>query len=298
MTRISAVRGSNRRGFSLLEVVLSLSLSVILLGAIGAAIDQSWRLSSQGQVEMQRQQVARAVLRIMERDVRSVMFVPPSDFAEDEEETSSSSTTTAGAGTSSTTAAGSSSTAGTTSGGSEATGPGTTQPVVVLTSRGIRGDQFSIKIDGARPQRELAFATPVNEAIPSSQTSDLRTVTYRFAAANSSGNGGFSRQEGDRYATASAETQGKDAAANFSSAALAPEIAAMEFRYFDGVTWLTGWDSVAMGRLPRAVEVQLRFASAEVKRNSLLNAGVNRSTQIVRLVMHVPAADPVPEEEP
>lgn len=298
MTRISSVLGTNRRGFSLLEVVLSLTLSVILLGAIGAAIDQSWRLSSQGQVELQRQQVARALLRIMERDVRSVMFVPPSDFAEEEEEASSSSTGTADAGTLSTTTAGSSSTTSATSGGSTAAGTTATQPVVLLTSRGIRGDQFSIEIDGARPQRELAFATPVNEAIPSSHTSDLRTVTYRFVAANSSGSGGFSRQEGDRYAIASAETQGKEATANFSPAALAPEIAAMEFRYFDGVTWLTSWDSVALGRLPRAVEVHLRFAPAEAKRNALLNAGVNRSTQTVRLVMHVPAADPAPEEEP
>ncbi len=73
---------------------------------------------------------------------------------------------------------------------------------------------------------------------------------------------------------------------------------ALEFRYFDGSMWLANWDSVASGRLPRAIEVQLRFVPAENKQLSWLNAGVNRSTESVRLVMHVPAADPIPEDEP
>lgn len=311
--RAGRVRRPGQRGFSLLEIVLSLSISVILLGAIGTAIDQSWRMSSQGQVEMQRQQVARAVLRIMERDLRSVMFVPPSEFADTDDSSSSpttgstgaassgasSGTKTSGSGTST---GGSSSTSGATTTSSTSTTIGGAQEALVLASRGIRGGPYSLEIDGARPQRELAFALPVNAAIPSSRTSDLRTVMYLLAAPNQtadpSGRGGLARKEGDRYAIESAESQGKNAAGNFSTTVLAPEIVAIEFRYFSGVTWLNSWDSVSMGRLPRAVEVQFRFAPAEMKRTALLNVGVNRSTQTVRLVMHIPAADPVPEEEP
>jgi prepilin-type N-terminal cleavage/methylation domain-containing protein len=276
-------------GFSLLEVILSLSLSAVLLAAVGAAIDRAWRLSSQGQVEIQRQQVARAVLRIVERDLRSVMFVPPSEFADEEQGSSTSGT----------------SSASTTSPSAASDGATTiisaNQEALVLASRGIRGDSFTLEIDGARPQRELAYALPVNAAIPSARTSDLRTVMYQIVppgqAFEPQGRGGLARKEGDRYAIVTAEEQGRSAAGSFSATVLAPEITALQFRYFDGMVWHAAWDSVAMGRLPRAVEVQIGFAPAEAKRSAWLNAAVDRSTEKVRLVIYVPAADPVPEED-
>ena len=312
------------RGFSLLEILLSLSLAVVLMTAMGLAIDQSWRLSSQGQTEMQRQQIARAVLRIMERDLRSVMFVPPSEFAEtgDAAATTSTSGTSSTASTTGSKSTGSSA-SGTSSANAKSTGTGSTSSSsasgsagtsagtttlasggtateIVLASRGIRGDQLTIEIDGARPQKEIAYALPVNAAIPSSRTSDLRTIMYLLAgpgqAADPQGRGGLARKEGDRYAIASAETTGRDATGNFSTAVIAPEIIALEFRYFDGVTWLTSWDSVSMGALPRAVEVQIGFAPPESKKQAWLNHAVNKSTQTARLVMFLPASDPVPEE--
>ena len=304
-------RASTTAGFSLLEVILSLSLSVVLLAAVSAAINQSWRMSSQGQTEMQRQQVARAVLRILERDLRSVMFVPPSEFA-DEDDTSSTSTTSGSSTTSS--SSGSQSSAGTSAGTAAGTAAGTSagtdvsgtsasgssQDTLVLVSRGIRGTQTTLEIDGARPQRELAFALPVNATIPSNRTSDLRTIMYLLAAPGQAfdpqGRGGLAREEGDRYAIASAEEQGRSATGNFSAVVLAPEIIGLEFEYFDGMMWQPAWDSVAYGRLPRAVQVRIRFAPPQVK-PTWLTAAVNQSTEIVRLVVYIPAADPVPEEE-
>jgi len=288
-----------RRGFSLLEILLGLSLGVVLLTAIGAAIDQSWRLTAQGQTELQRQQVARAVLRIMERDLRSAMFVPPSEFSEEGQSSSSrglQSTFTSSAG-------GSNSSTGSATGNasSTTTEDDGSQSQTVLTSRGIRGDALSIEIDGNRAQKELAYAIPVNETLPSSRTSDFRTVMYGIAAPGQAndpqGRGGLSRKEGDRYAISSAETAGRDASMNFSPMLLAPEIVAVEFRYFDGLQWLPAWDSVSSGSLPRAVEVQLRFAPPPPARSVWLNAAVNKSTETVRLVIYIPAADPVPEAE-
>jgi prepilin-type N-terminal cleavage/methylation domain-containing protein len=286
-----------RRGFSLLEILLALSLGVVLLTAIGAAIDQSWKLSAQGQTELQRQQVARAVLRILERDLRSAMFVPTSDFAEDEEESSSPSTI----GTPSNGASSGSASDGTsTNTSSTVTQIGGEQQQTVLSSRGIRGEQAWIEIDGNRPQKELAYATPVNETLPSSRTSDFRTIMYWVAAPGQAndpqGRGGLSRKEGDRYAIASAETAGRDASQNFSPTLLAPEIDSLTFRYFDGAQWLPMWDSVSYGSLPRAVEVQLHFAPPPANRAMWLNAAVNRATETVRLVIFVPSADPAPEE--
>lgn len=293
-----------------MEILLALALAAVLITAISASVQQAWRLSAQGKTELERQQVARAVFRLIERDLRSVMFVPPSEFAEDEESSSASTssppkfatvnmpkqnTTSSGSGSSGS----SGSTTDTSS--SSTTASSTTQPQIVLASRGIRGDRFSMEIDGARPQREIAFALPVNETIPSMRTSDLRTIMYQLGTAGvingPQGQGGLARREGDRYAITSAEMSGRDASGNFSSAVIAPEIIELQFRYFDGVQWLTVWDSVSAGRLPRAVEVQIRFAPAEVKKTSWLNAAVNKSTESARRVIFLPASDPVPEEE-
>jgi prepilin-type N-terminal cleavage/methylation domain-containing protein len=293
-----------RRGFSLLEVLLSLSLSVVLITAIGVAVDQSWQLTAQGQTELQRQQVARAVLRIMERDLRSAMFAPPSQFADDDQDSSSSASTTNSAmgssGSGSGSSSGGSASSGSASSNTSSTVIGGAQQKAVLASRGIRGDQSLIEIDAARPQKELAFALPVNAAIPSSRTSDFRTVEYLLAGPGQVpdplGRGGLVRREGDRYAVMTAETAGHDASGDFSVSLLAPEIVGLQFRYFDGTTWYAAWDSSSAGRLPRAVEVLVRFAPPEPKRATWLNAAVNQSTETVRLVIIVPSADPVPEE--
>jgi len=56
------------------------------------------------------------------------------------------------------------------------------------------------------------------------------------------------------------------------------------------------WDSVSFGRLPRAIEMQIRFAPPSSGQATWLNQAVNRSTETARVVISVPAADPLPEE--
>lgn len=316
-----------RTAFSLLEVLLALSLGIVLLTAIGAAVDQAWRLSAQGQTDLQRQQVARAVLRIIEQDLRSVMFVPPSEFADPAEQLLAGGTQFQGnsQGTTPTPPGGNpqggnqqsgnqqggNTTGGNTGGGNSQNGGNsntngsssvTDAPPaeVVIVSRGVRGDAATLEIDGSRAQRELAFVMTQDGVVAGGRTSDLRTMMYLVAGPNQVadplGRGGLVRREGDRYAIESAELQGQNANASFQTALLAPEIIGLQFRYFDGVNWQTMWDSTASGRLPRAVEVQLQFAPAPTRAISWLSDAGNRSTQTVRLVVHLPAADPVPEE--
>jgi hypothetical protein len=175
----------------------------------------------------------------------------------------------------------------------------TTQQAIVIASRGVRGDQVSLEIDGARAQRELAFATPVNGAMQPVRTSDLRTVTYMLSppgqVPDPFGRGGLARREGDRYAIETAELMGGSAAGGFSTQLLAPEIIAIQFRYFDGTMWQTMWDSQSAGSLPRAIEVQIGFAPPPPRRIPWLSDATSRSSQMIRLVMYLPAADPVPE---
>ena len=70
-----------RRGFTLFEVVVALALSVLLLAGIYAGMDLYWRFSTTGQEEVERAQIARAVLRQIETDLRSVVYQSPEMIA-------------------------------------------------------------------------------------------------------------------------------------------------------------------------------------------------------------------------
>jgi len=72
---------SRRRGFTLFEVVVALALSVLLLAGIYAGMDLYWRFSTTGQEEVERAQIARAVLRQIETDLRSVVYQSPEMLA-------------------------------------------------------------------------------------------------------------------------------------------------------------------------------------------------------------------------
>lgn len=79
------------------------------------------------------------------------------------------------------------------------------------------------------------------------------------------------------------------------SQTLAPEVAQVNFRYFDGRTWLDIWDSETNGRIPRAVEVMIAFAPPK-KKPSLFNVAVSRSLDSFRTVIMIPISDPFPPE--
>ena len=66
-------------GFTLLEIMISMALTTVLLGSIYGALDLYWRSQDTGREEMQRSQLARAILKQIAQDLRSVVFVPPEE---------------------------------------------------------------------------------------------------------------------------------------------------------------------------------------------------------------------------
>ena len=78
------------------------------------------------------------------------------------------------------------------------------------------------------------------------------------------------------------ETVGPDAddeEAPQESATLVPEVVGLQFRYFDGQSWNTSWDSFEQQRLPVAVEVTLRLLTAEeLKEQERLESGETETT--------------------
>jgi hypothetical protein len=60
-----------------------------------------------------------------------------------------------------------------------------------------------------------------------------------------------------RYASQYGDAAGLDSAAEI----LASEVTYVEFRYFDGTTWVSEWDSQTQQGLPLAVEILLSVAT-------------------------------------
>ena len=107
-----------RRAFTLLETMLALALAGILLAGVYAAIDQSWKMTASGREEMERAQLARALIHKIELDIRSITFIPPPPVND-----SATATTSTGSTSSTSTTSGSSG-SGSGSGGSTGGGSG------------------------------------------------------------------------------------------------------------------------------------------------------------------------------
>src|SRR5437016_5936871 len=63
-----------RRGFTLLEVLVAISLSLLLIAALYSGLNLYWRYSTVGHDDVERALLARALLRRIALDVRSAMF--------------------------------------------------------------------------------------------------------------------------------------------------------------------------------------------------------------------------------
>lgn len=270
---------------SLLEVVLASGLCVLLMLAVYSAMDQAYRLSSTGKDDLQRMQLARAILRRMELDVRSVTYAieaadPDSDLFPTDPDPD----------------------------------PGDTDPeepvpaVTVLSpidqllagSVGLIGTATRLELHVSRPRRELSFGPLVDDASVTTRVSDLRSVIYDFQGSGSStlvdADGqpliGLIRTEGDRMAVLDVEAAGGAGEIMTLPQALAPEANSVLFRYFDGTTWYEEWDTPTLGMLPRAIEVSIQFEPTSAAMLGGTAAAVAAGTTQFRFVIALPTADP------
>lgn len=69
----------------------------------------------------------------------------------------------------------------------------------------------------------------------------------------------------DEFAAATGETSDEEIDARIDSGAVlwVPEVAGLEFRYFDGSGWTSQWDSIQRKSLPVAVEIRLEIESLD-----------------------------------
>lgn len=185
---------------------------------------------------------------------------------------------------------GSGSSGGSTSGGSTAGGSGSSGAGAGSTSKasesiesaeevppqpGIFGNQYELQVDISRlPRMDEMYVKQMTMDGQSAVdiTSDMKTVAYYVRSMTAQAGTGFSaategsalgremrrpglvRRQLDRAVTMYASQSGGSDMQRREQL-VAPEVVGVEFRYFDGTQWVSEWDSINCGCLPKAIEI-------------------------------------------
>lgn len=181
---------------------------------------------------------------------------------------------------------------------------------------GLYGNQFELQIDCSRLPRvdQYAMTASSDPTAAPSVPSDTKTVAYFLRteemlqntgdASLGSTSSGLVRRELDRAAACFASQDGSLDAAQYPGQLLAPEVNYLEFRYFDGSSWYTEWDSSQMGGLPVAIEITVGIDPTAGKSSETLDvaevrevSSLDSNLYLYRLVVHLPVAKPVVAED-
>jgi hypothetical protein len=183
---------------------------------------------------------------------------------------------------------------------------------VVSFRPSLVGGTNSIAVDISRLPRLDQYNPIIADRDASMQTkSDVKTLAYFYSTSNptnrdgvqfspSAAPGGLYRRQIDRAVATFNGDSGQVSSPDEFSQLVANEIAEIRFRYFDGESWLTSWDSEENGGFPPAVEVVIVLDPRRMSdgRNYAYSGFDQQAMEIYRNVVHLPAAEvPVEEEE-
>jgi prepilin-type N-terminal cleavage/methylation domain-containing protein len=309
MRRLSPIRRRRFRGFTLLEVLVAVSLSLLLMSAVYAGIHMYWRYSTAGQADVEQAQLARSLLRRIELDVRSALYRAAPPASASQSSTSGSSTSgSSGSGSSGSSSSGSGSSGSSSSSGSSGSGSSSSSQTTTTTTTpddaygtsttGLFGNATTLLIHVSKPGREQAAAILAATGNQQTRLSDLATVAYFVSGAatgtlqQAASGSGLARLEGDRLALAMADQQGNAGAMAAQTQILASEVTALRFMYYDGFRWRPDWDSTVLGGLPKAIEVEMQLRPAAGGSSHSMTYGPG-SPNFYRLVIALPLAKPV-----
>jgi prepilin-type N-terminal cleavage/methylation domain-containing protein len=289
------------QGFTLLEVILALALSTLVLAAIGLAISSHLRFLEAGRQGVEEAQLARAILSGIADDLRNAVPYQP-----DQGSTSASNSSSAAGGTSTPPTGGGDEDSLETNPAesAESTEEASSLPEDLSTASpqatpGLYGNAEQLEVDVSRlPRREQLYLSlnASGQSPLENQLCDVKNVVYYVlrggmtasptlpaAPASEQGQGLF-RRELDRTLALTAVQQGDQTVLEQATQSLAPEVEAIQFRYFDGQEWLEQWDSSTTNCLPTAVEIQLQLTRHPATSRQAPTAVV------YRLVVYLPAA--------
>ncbi|MFH1269181.1 MAG: prepilin-type N-terminal cleavage/methylation domain-containing protein [Planctomycetota bacterium] len=322
------------RGFTLIEVLLTLLLISLVLAALAMAVDFQLRVVERSRGHVEEAQLARVLLHRIADDLRGAV---PYDLLEMEKLVSEAISSAASAATetvaSTAEASGSASSDGAAgpSGTEDSTTAGdapedleglddmadtTSQaaPDAPQSVPGLYGESNWIQVDVSRLPRldQFNYLTSSHSSRSSQKgsttvdrLSDVKTVTYYaiepedgepvYSADGTPSGGGLVRRELDRAVAAWSSEQGGPEAMESDEAPIAPEVAAIEFRYSDGGEWVDSWDSDEAGALPMAVEITLSVIPTRRENDPLSSPQTSTNATVFeeesylryRLIVHV-----------
>jgi len=306
---ISPLPALRSRGFTLFEVMLALALVSLVLMAVTIAIDVHLRLLDSGRMQVEEAQLARALLGRIADDLRSAVIYRP---VEADEFLPTLSAATVEQATEDLDLA--------TDEEVELPEEWATDTDELLLTPGLYGDRYQLQVDTSRlPRVDQYDTTQTTGSLTSvaELVSDVKTVTYyvlddlqtgiSYTTDASQSGSGLVRREQDRAATAYAsqtlglaETQ-KETEADL----IAPEVAAIEFLYYDGTELVEEWDSSERGGLPVAVDIAIAIIPARSRRTAAASwrtatastALEEQDLLVYRLLVHLPVAEPTSLED-
>jgi type II secretory pathway pseudopilin PulG len=318
---------SPKPGFTLLELLLALALSMLVFAAIAMAINFHLRTINVGRTETEEAQLARALMRKMADDLRGAVAYQVIDYSS-LAQLAPGAESLGGLQSEDDLVGADLQSGGEESGDLEEELPAGDEDVIAPASQdiaataapavipGVYGNQYELQIDVSRLPRPdefdslMALADGMSLQIPS----DIKTVSYYLQApgdasastmmqrgfADEAELGGLVRREIDRAAARYAADYGDATMLDAAGEVIAPEVTGLEFRYFDGVAWLMEWDSELMGGLPVAVEIALAITPRRFLENAE-NAAFGEAAGelftgeiVYRMVVRLPAAQPIP----
>ncbi len=298
-----------RSGFTLLELILALALSVILLALLGTAIQVYLRGSNSARESVEEAALARNLLQMIATDLRGTVRINSVDTSTVEQLAGVS-----GAASAASAAGGGG--AGGTSTANEANEEDQNATADPPLQPGLIGDRYTLQVDVSRLPRIDQYQTGAEGELSqvAEAPSDIKTITYYVRGGNVSelvtttsgatdNANGLARRSVDRAVSLWAlENGGSDVLAAREDF-LASEVTEMIFRYYDGTEWADEWDSELRGDLPVAVEITLAITMSNSSESgaptSILEA--NRSNvpepHRYRLLVRLPLAQPTSAED-
>ncbi len=269
-----SVRATCRPGFTLFEVILALVLAALVLALLGAAIRICVMSFDVGRTEVEEAELARGIFSRIAADLQAAVRIEAQDVSTIESMAEQSAEfdieslddpTLGGLGSLDDSGGSSSS-----SDSSDIAGAVEPPP-----APGLYGNQFELQVDVSHIPRPDEFQVLLSEGSDDAlvdRVSDIKTVAYylqagqRVGASSGSATGlaadatlaaGLVRRQLDRATGLWAVDTGNAALLASQTKLLAPEVSGIEFSYFDGLEWLTQWDTSELGGLPMAVKVRV-----------------------------------------
>ena len=167
---------------------------------------------------------------------------------------------------------------------------------------GLVGTEELLHLTVSRPARDLNYVSPSAASLPEDRSGDLQIVTLGLTSIDALS---MSVLQKNLKTTRPGVGLGRRVRDLFSPFAtdevlesqhlLAPEVTELAFRYFDSGEWFSSWDSITMGRLPRAVEVDFGFWNPPTPGVGRASLGAEGEVTHVQYVFKVPLSVPVVE---